>query len=223
MENENKVIKFLKWFFHSYIWIGVLLLILDLVSKNIVANTMVEGDSVTIIPGFLSFTYAINRHAAFGIGPDDPTVSKILYICFATIASVGISIWYSKSYKKMPGYVRTALVIIVAGAIGNMIDRLFYSPEYLHAAAGQPAGVVDFFDFFKGSALHDVWHFIFNIADIGVVVGTFMLIAWMIIDEVKHAKKPKAEKENKVPEDKTKVLSASERRKLEEQEENKVE
>ena len=50
-----------------------------------------------------------------------------------------------------------------------------------------------------------------------------MLIVWMIIDEVKSAKKPKEEKENKIPEDKTKVLSASERRKLEEQEENKVE
>ena len=222
--NKQSIIKGLKWFFHSYIWIGVLLLIVDIVSKNIIANTMHEGESITLIPGFLSISYAINRHAAFGIGPEDPNISRILYICVASIASVGISIWFAKSHKKMPGYVRAALMIIVAGALGNMIDRIFYSAEYLHAIPGRSPGVVDFIDFFNGSALHDLWHYIFNIADCGVVIGTFMLIVWMIIDEVKAYKerKQKETKEEKV-EDKTKVLSESEKRKLEEQEQNKVE
>ena len=84
---------------------------------------MQEGESITLIPGFLSISYAINRHAAFGIGPEDPNVSRILYICFASIASVGISIWFAKSHKKMPGYVRAALMIIVAGALGNMSNK----------------------------------------------------------------------------------------------------
>ena len=125
--NKQNIIKGLKWFFHSYIWIGVLLLIVDIVSKNIIANTMQEGESITLIPGFLSISYAINRHAAFGIGPEDPNVSRILYICFASIASVGISIWFAKSHKKMPGYVRAALMIIVAGALGATYgtDKLF--------------------------------------------------------------------------------------------------
>lgn len=223
MENENKFINFLKWFFRSFIWIGILLFIVDIVSKNIIANTMSEGDSITLIPNFLSITYAINRHAAFGIGPDDPTVARILYICFASIASVGLSIWFAKGHKKMPGYVRAAIVLIIAGALGNMVDRIFYTSEYLHAEPGKAAGVVDFIDFFKGSSLHKIWGYIFNVADCGVVIGTFMLVIWMLIDWINDIKKDREEKAKEEPEDTEKVLSASERRKLEEQEENKVE
>ncbi|MCQ2087326.1 MAG: signal peptidase II [Bacilli bacterium] len=218
--NKEKIINFLKWFFHSYIWVGILLLIVDIISKNIIANNMNEGDSITLIPGFLSITYTINRHAAFGIGPDNPMVSKILYIVIAAVATVGISIYFAKNQKKIPGYMKAALMIIVAGAIGNMIDRIFYSPEYLHAIAGQPGGVVDFIDFFNGSKLHNLWHYIFNIADCGVVIGAFMLAAYLIIDEVKESRKEKAKKG---PVDNTKVLSESEKKKLEEQEKNRAE
>ena len=147
-----------------------------------------------MISNFLSITYTINRHAAFGLGPENPTVSKVLYISVAIIAAILISVYYAKSYKKLPGYVKAALMIIIAGALGNMIDRIFYSPEYLHAINGQPAGVVDFIDFFKGSKLHDLWHYIFNIADCGVVIGVFMLFIYFIIDEIQTSKK---EKENK--------------------------
>lgn len=218
--NKEKIVKFLKWFFHSYIWVGILLLIVDIISKNLIANLMVEGDSIELIPNFLSITYTINRHAAFGIGPENPLVSKILYIVIAGIATIGISIYFAKNQKKMPGYLKAALMIIVAGAIGNMIDRLVYSPEYLHAIAGQPAGVVDFIDFFKGSALHKVWHYIFNIADCGVVIGVFMLAAYLIIEDVKESKKEKAKK---VPESNEKVISESEKQRLAEQEKNRAE
>ena len=220
--NKEKIIKGLKWFFHSYIWIGILLLIIDIVSKNIVVNVMPgEGATHELIPGFLSFTYVVNRHAAFGIGPEDPTASKILYICFAAAATVGLSIWYIKGHKKMPGYVKAALSIIIAGALGNMIDRIFYTAEYLKVVPGYGPGVVDFLDFFKGSSLHDFWHYIFNIADCGVVIGTFMLLVWAFIDEAQLYRAGKqARAEHEV--DNEKVLSESEKRKLEEQEENKV-
>lgn len=217
--NKEKIVKFLKWFFHSYIWIGILVLIIDIISKNIIANNMVEGESIILIPGFLSITYTINRHAAFGIGPDNPMASKILYISIAAIACVAIPIYFAKNQKKLPGYVKAALFMIVAGAMGNMIDRIFYSPEYLHASAGQPAGVVDFIDFFAGSKLHELWHYIFNIADCGVVIGVGMMLVFVIIEEVRESKAAKKEKE---PEDSTKVLSASEKQKLEEQEKNRV-
>ena len=125
MENENKIIKILKSFFHSFLWIGILLFILDIISKNLIvayfANNGGELESsktsIEIIPHFLYFTYAINRHAAFGWGPDDPNVARILYICFATLASIGLSIWFAKGHKKLPGYVRAAIGLIIAGAM----------------------------------------------------------------------------------------------------------
>jgi len=219
--NKEKIVKALKWFFHSYIWVGVVLLILDIISKNIICNLMEEGDSVVLIPKFLSITYTINRHAAFGLGPENPTISKILYISVAVIASIGIPIYYKKNYEKFPGYVKAALMIIVAGALGNMIDRIFYSAEYLHAIEGEPGGVVDFIDFFNGSALHKLWHYIFNVADCGVVIGVFMLVVYYIIEDIKESKEAKKNKPA-VEESNEKVLSASEKKKLKEQEQNKV-
>lgn len=218
---KDKIINFLKWLYHSYIWIGILVLIVDIISKNIVCNNMVEGqDPVVLIPGFLSITYTINRHAAFGIGPSDPTASKILYICIAAIATIGISVYFAFNQKKMRGYVKAALFMIVAGALGNMIDRIVYSPKYLHALPNQPGGVVDFIDFFNGGPLHKIWHYIFNIADCGVVIGVFMLIVDLIIEDIIERKK---EKKEAAPVDNTKVLSTSEKQKLEEQEKNRAE
>lgn len=230
MENENKFIKFLKWFFHSFIWIGILLFIVDIVSKNIIVSVFADKggeafdpkDGIEVIPHFLWFNYAINRNAAFGFGPKDPNVARILYICFASIATIGLSIWFAKGHKKMPGYVRAAIGLIIAGALGNMVDRIFYTPEYLNANPGTAGGVVDFIDFFYDSPLHNIWGYIFNIADCCVVIGTFMLIIWMLIDWIKDIKKDREEKA-KEPKDTEKVLSASERKKIQEQEENKVE
>ena len=214
---KEKLIKGLKWFFHSYIWVGILLLIVDIVSKNLIVNAMTkEGDIKNVIPGFLRFSYVINRNAAFGFGPSDPAVSRILYMGFAIVASIGIGIYYGFAHKKLPGYVKAALMIIVAGAIGNLIDRVAYSATYLKAKDGYPGGVVDFIDFFW------FWDYVFNIADCGFVIGTFMLAAYCIIDWIKDIKKQKAEAKAN-PADNKKVLSESEKRKLEEQEKNKVE
>lgn len=220
--NKEKIIKGLKWFYHSYIWIGILVLIVDIISKNIIANNMNEGESFALIPGFLSITYTINRHAAFGIGPENPVASKILYISIAAVAIVAISIFFAKSEKKLPGYVKAALASIAFGALGNMIDRIVYSPEYLHALSGQPGGVVDFIDFFNGSKLHDLWHYIFNIADCGVVIGVFILIIYYCFIEGAEERKKEKEAKKAEPVDNTKVLSASEKKKLEEQEKNRV-
>lgn len=217
---KNKIISGLKWFFHSYIWIGILVFIIDIVSKNIIALNMKEGDSIVLIPGFLSISYTINRHAAFGIGPDNPLVSKILYCVIATIASIFLSIYYAKNHKKFPGYVKAAITMVIAGALGNLFDRLVYSPEYLHAIDGMPGGVVDFIDFFNGSSLHKLWHYIFNIADCGVVIGVGMFVVYLVIEEIKESKQNKKEE---VVESNGKILSRSEKEKLEEQEKNRVE
>ena len=216
MEKNNKE-SFFKWFFHSYIWIGLLVLIIDIVSKNLVCNLMKEGDSIDLIPGFLSITYVINRKAAFGLGFDNLAVNKGIYIGFASLVSIIICVYFAKKNKELPGYAKAALMMIVAGAIGNMIDRIFYTPEYLHAYIGEPAGVVDFIDFFNGSALHNVWHYVFNIADSGVVIGMIMLLVWIIIDEIKDFKAKKAKEDNE------KVLSKSEKEKIENINKNKVE
>ena len=106
-------------------------------------------------------------------------------------------------------------MLIIAGALGNVIDRLFYSAAYLNADGA--TGVVDWIDFYG------VWKFNFNIADSAVVVGAFMLIIYMIVDEIiAYSKKRKALKEVEVKEVKQeKVLSKTEREKQQLLEESK--
>jgi hypothetical protein len=92
---------------------------------------------------------------------------------------------------------------MAVGAIGNLIDRLFYTPEFLHNPYN---GVVDWIDF------AGIWQFIFNIADSCVVVGTLMLIVYLIVDEIKEVRQ---KRKKEVKETGGKVLSKEEQKRLE--------
>ncbi|MFA7032792.1 MAG: signal peptidase II [Bacilli bacterium] len=196
----NKVLKALfialKWFFYSFIWVGLLLLALDIVTKNLVFNLIgPAGDSVVLIPGFLRISCVLNSNAAFGLGFTNPTLNRVMYIIVALIGSGLIMGIYGAKYRKISKFVRLCLVMITVGAIGNLIDRMFYSfANY---------SVIDWIDFYG------IWQFNFNIADSCIVVGTILLIIWLIVEDVKESKhKPVVEKPQ------GKVLSADEKARL---------
>ena len=185
----EKFLKGLKWFFHSYIWLFVLGILTDIISKNIIVNNMSVGDSIPLIPNFLHITYSVNTAAAFSIGTGNDVANLVLYSCIAGAASVGIVFYYVKAHKKMHALLKAALMLILAGALGNLVDRLFYTPEYLGYTA---RGVVDFIDFCG------IWHAIFNIADSCICIGAVLMIIYFIVDEVNERKKhpkPKVEQE----------------------------
>ena len=144
---------------------------------------MNEGDSIVLINGVLRITYVINRRAAFGIGyggDNADLVNRIIYLIIALVASVIIIIAYIKKFKTLTNFQKICLILILVGALGNCTDRLFY------AKSGY--AVVDFIDFY----LFDFWTFVFNIADCGIVIGAFMLLGYLIVDEVKDVKKRRA-------------------------------
>ena len=186
MENKNiwkdKIVPGLKWFFKSFIWLFLLMLFLDLLSKNLVIanketilNSSPQG--VILIPNFLAVSYVINTHAAFGVGIGTPLLNRIMYICIATLASAAIIGVYVKHIKTLSKMYKVCMMLILAGAIGNMIDRIFYTPEYLCYVEN---GVVDWINFYG------IWKFNFNWADSCVVVGCIMLIVYLIVLEVKE-------------------------------------
>ena len=86
---KEKIKSWLLWFFNSFIWLGLLLLIIDIVTKNvIVANktyitTRPEKEGIILIPHFLAINYVINDGAAFGLSTGAPLANKIIYICFS--------------------------------------------------------------------------------------------------------------------------------------------
>ena len=179
---KEKIIKALKWFYQSFIWLFIVLLAVDIITKQIVAHSGVEPYSQIADWGFVHINYVLNYNAAFGLGADDPNVSRIIYLVVASLISTGLIVYLVLKRKDMKLFVRASLILILTGAIGNMIDRIFYAPYY---------AVVDWIDFYW------FWGYNFNIADSCIVVSAFMLIIYVIVLEVKDMI-AKRNEENKV-------------------------
>ena len=167
---KEKLIPALKWFLKSFIWLGVVLLGLDILTKQLIIHSGVEPYSQVADWGFVHINYVLNYNAAFGLGADDHTVSRVIYLVVASLVSIGLVVFLILKRKETKLYVRACLVLILTGAIGNMIDRIFYGPYY---------AVVDWIDFWW------FWGYNFNIADSCIVVAAFMMIIYIIVLEVK--------------------------------------
>ena len=204
----EKFKKAAKWFFDSFIWLGLVLFILDIVTKNIVIQ---NGDyirkqgGIVLIPGFLRINYLINQNVAFGISLGSPLTNRIVFSIIALLACAGIMVYLIKKWDKTTKFYRAILFMVISGALGNVVDRLFYSAEYLNYEGIQ--GVVDWIDFYG------IWGFNFNVADSAIVVAAFMILIAFIVEEVVEFKnKRKLEKEADDKEE-GRVLSASEKEK----------
>ena len=132
------------------------------------------GQSVDVIPGIFRFTYIHNKGAAFG----SMTENRWLFMVFSTVAIVAILvfIFWKKPQSKL---MLASLILICGGGIGNMIDRI------------RLGYVIDFLDF---CAFPNLWMWVFNVADAFVVVGSGMLMLWLILDMVKESRAEKAKK-----------------------------
>lgn len=205
---KEKVLKALKWFFESFIWLGLVLLATDFITKQVVVANNVEIRSkggIELIPGFLRINYLINNSFVFGISTGNDLVNRVIF-CVVALLIVSVIIFFLiKKWGNFNKYYRACFMMVIAGAIGNVIDRIFYTPEFLHSDV---QGVVDWIDFYG------VWKFNFNIADSCVVVAAFMLIIYMIVtDIIEYRKKAKEAPKEEKKEDNTKVLSRTEQQK----------
>ncbi len=134
------------------------------------------GDTIRVIGNFFRITFIENPGLAFGF---DPGIDFKLWVSlFSLIASIALVI-YLYTIRKKHFSMRFAVALILGGAIGNLIDRVFYGVFYGYAPLFY-GRVVDFldFDFFKFSLFgrnFDRWP-IFNVADAAVTVGVLLLI-----------------------------------------------
>lgn len=139
-------------------WLAVLVLVADQLSKIWVLQNFSLGESVELLPVF-NFTYARNYGAAFSFLGDAGGWQRWLFTAIAVIVTIVLSVWLSR-LKTSQLKLSLALVLIVAGAIGNLIDRSLYGY------------VVDFLHVY-----YQDWHYpIFNIADCAITIGAGFLI-----------------------------------------------
>lgn len=153
----------------------ILVFIVDIVTKWAVQNTLQVGEVIPVIPNFVSITLSHNMGASFGMLSEGTIGQRILWISISVIFSVVLTVVYIKSFKKNGKLYRIGLALMIAGAISNAIDRIFY----WEALVGFD-GVIDWisFSFFPP---------IFNIADSSLVIGAIILLVIMIIEAVQDA------------------------------------
>lgn len=145
-----------------YELIIAILIGLDQLSKYWALNYLQEIGSIPIIQNVFHLTYVENRGAAFGMFQNN----QIIFVIVAIVASI-FGLYYLHT-KKMNFIGKSGIVLIISGAIGNLIDRV------------RLGFVVDYFDF------RIVWEYVFNVADVFVVVGTLMLCIYILFFEGKE-------------------------------------
>ena len=199
----------LKWFFESFIWLGIILFVIDIVTKNIIVahgQEIIKFGGIVLIPNFLRINYIINENVAFGISLGSPLANRIVFSVIAIAVVVGLCVYFALKWGKISKFYRAIIFMVVAGALGNAVDRLFYSAEYLNNGGAQ--GVVDWIDFYG------IWRFNFNIADSAIVVAAFMVIIAFIVEEIKEFR-AKRKEEKALDNGEEKVLSTTEKEKNE--------
>lgn len=142
-------------------YLSVLIVVLDQLSKFVVHTTMNLYDSFQVIPYLLNFTYIRNEGIAFGIYFEG---AKTIFIILPILITVYL-FYLLKNEEFQDKFSQLALYLIIAGAIGNIIDRVFRGY------------VVDFIDFH----LNGMHWYVFNIADSSVTIGLIFLLYSSII------------------------------------------
>lgn len=175
----------LKKFYRTFIWLMVLMFVIDIATKWVVFNhfgleAMVDGrrsdtGAIPVIKNFCYIGGSINNGAAFSM-----LAGNRVLLLLISLVMTGLFIgYYASQYKKLDTWYKVGLALMIAGAFGNLIDRAFYWPK----TTGFD-GVIDWIIFKFGS-----WEFaMFNIADSCLVIGIIVVIIKMVVDEIKAAR-----------------------------------
>jgi signal peptidase II len=143
-------------------------LVLDLATKIAIDANLSYADKIPVIPGFFYLTHVRNTGAAFGLFSDAPQVYRMVFFISVSLIAVGIIIAFY--WKLSPGdrLAALSLGLILGGAVGNLIDRIFRQE------------VVDFLHFrlWRGYSWPD-----FNVADSAIVVGVGLLMLELLASE----------------------------------------
>jgi signal peptidase II len=145
--------------------ISVLVIGLDQATKLMVVKAIDLHELIPVVPGFFNLTYLHNRGAAFGILADSPY--RLPFFLLVTLISVLVLLYAIHRSRDDQRLAPCSLSLILAGAIGNLIDRM------------RLGEVIDFLDIY--------WHEhhwpAFNVADSAICIGVALLAIDMILEE----------------------------------------
>lgn len=143
----------LKW-----LWLAAVVIILDQVTKQVASNLLQMHQPVAVMPMF-NWTLMHNTGAAFSFLSDAGGWQRWFFTVIAIAVSAVLIAWTSKLKQDEKGQA-VAFMLVMGGAIGNVIDRLVYGY------------VIDFIEVY-----YQQWHWpAFNIADSAISIGVAILL-----------------------------------------------
>jgi signal peptidase II len=145
--------------------LAIIVIAIDQFTKYLVVKNMELYEQINIVDGFFYLTSHRNSGAAWGI-----LEGQMGFFYVITLIVIAGIIYYLHKFGKESKLLASGLGLILGGAIGNFIDRLFHQE------------VVDFFDFIVFG-----YDFpIFNIADAALTIGVIIVIIATLLDEKKQ-------------------------------------
>lgn len=163
------------------LWISAFVIVVDQTTKWFVLQTMQRGESIPVIGHWLKFTFTENPGMAFGITVGPPGMITI----FSILATALILAYLWRLGTVYMPY-RVSLALLLGGALGNIIDRVFYGMwfgdrglflghvvDFIHVNLWR-GFVPEYVPFIGGSymALFPIW----NVADMAIVGGVLGIL-----------------------------------------------
>ena len=140
------------------------IVVADQLTKLLVRREFELYDSATVIPSLFSLTRIHNTGAAFGLLDSVDLPFKTGLLALVSVAALVGLVMFAVSLPEMHRLARVGVALVVGGAAGNLIDRVWLGY------------VVDFVDIYWGT-----WHFwAFNVADAAISIG----MALIILDQI---------------------------------------
>jgi signal peptidase II len=143
----------------AWLWLSLFVVVLDQVTKALIVANFELYERVQLLPVF-GITRLHNLGAAFSFLSTAGGWQRWFFILVAVAVTVLVCVWLKRMPRRGQGWLAASLALIVGGAIGNVIDRVFRGH------------VVDFLSFHW-----DRWFFpAFNVADAAITVGAVILL-----------------------------------------------
>lgn len=145
-----------KHIFKAFYGIGPLVA-LDQITKFLVHHFLEASSFIPVTP-FFNLVFVQNKGISFGLFPAGSPLEIFFLSMIATTILIFLGVWYSRTVDS--SYTALSLILIMAGAIGNIIDRI------------RLGAVIDFLDFHVNN-----WHFpAFNVADSTITIGAVLIV-----------------------------------------------
>lgn len=144
-------------FFWRWVWLSVLLVVIDQVTKLSVASILPLHGQMAVTP-FFNLVHALNPGAAFSFLADAGGWQRHFFTVLGVLVSVALMVLLKRGVHHRLEAI--AFVCIIGGAMGNVLDRL------------RQGAVVDFLDVYWKTAHWPA----FNLADVFIVIGVALIL-----------------------------------------------